>query len=97
MVVVVRDRGVVMVVAVSVIVMMMGVLAVPGGHRRRGALVNTKLGRRHAGPAARDPRDTEPYSIARLPSAARRPSIGSPKSSNAPRTMSPEAPEKQSK
>ena len=41
--------------------------------------------------------ETEPYSIARLPSAARRPSSGSPRSSSAPRTMSPEAPEKQSK
>src|SRR5919106_1931518 len=35
--------------------------------------------------------------MARLPSAARRSSSGRPRSSNAPSTMSPDAPEKQSK
>ena len=40
---------------------------------------------------------TSPYSIARLPSASRSASSGSPRSSRAPRIMSPDAPEKQSK
>ena len=40
--------GVLMVMALSVV--MMGVLVVPGGHCRRGTLVDTKLGRRNAGP-----------------------------------------------
>lgn len=54
--VMVAGRTVTVVVIVRVVmirpvpVMLMGVLAVPGGHRRRGALVDTKLGRRDAGP-----------------------------------------------
>ena len=31
-------------------VVMMGVLVVPGGHRRRGSFVDAKLGRRDTGP-----------------------------------------------
>ena len=40
--------------------------------------------------------DSVPYSIARLPTASRSASSGRPRSSRAPRNMSPAAPEKQS-
>ena len=83
--------------AVLVMVMMMGLLVMPGGHRRHGTLVDTRNLVAETPALSTRSADTEQVPIARLPSAARKPSIGSPKSSNAPRTMSPEAPEKQSK
>ena len=100
--------GLVVIGAVVLMVMMSGpvsivLMRVPAlvhGQRVR-ILEHGAVQRREPGGAHTSPHDAfariSSSSIARLPRASRKPSSGNPASTSAPRIMSPEAPEKQSK